>query len=48
VLPLSLIPTFLVPLFLILHFICIAQARNWKGELSRGPATASPMHPSVI
>lgn len=48
VLPLSLIPTFFVPLFLILHFICIAQARNWKSELSRGPATASPMHPSVI
>jgi hypothetical protein len=31
VLPLSLIPTFLVPLFLILHIICIAQARAWKG-----------------
>jgi hypothetical protein len=30
VLPLSLIPTFLVPLFLMLHVICIAQARNWK------------------
>jgi hypothetical protein len=29
VLPLSLIPTFAVPLFLILHFICILQARRW-------------------
>jgi len=30
VLPLSLIPTFFVPLLLILHVICIAQARDWK------------------
>jgi hypothetical protein len=29
VLPMSYIPTFAVPLFLILHFICIAQARRW-------------------
>lgn len=29
VLPLSFIPTFAVPLLLILHIICIAQARNW-------------------
>jgi hypothetical protein len=29
VLPLSLIPTFFVPLLLMLHFICIAQARRW-------------------
>jgi hypothetical protein len=28
-LPLSLIPTFAVPLLLILHLICIAQARRW-------------------
>jgi hypothetical protein len=35
VLPLSLIPTFAVPLFLMLHIICIAQARQWKaGEHS--------------
>jgi len=34
VLPLSLIPTFLVPLFLILHVICIAQARAWKSSSS--------------
>jgi hypothetical protein len=30
VLPMSLIPTFAVPLFMILHFICIAQARQWQ------------------
>ena len=29
VLPLSLIPTFAVPLFIILHIICVAQARLW-------------------
>ncbi len=29
VLPLSLIPTFAVPLFLMIHIICIAQARRW-------------------
>ena len=29
VLPMSYIPTFAVPLFLILHIICIAQARRW-------------------
>jgi hypothetical protein len=28
-LPMSLIPTFAVPLFLILHILCIAQARQW-------------------
>jgi len=30
VLPMSLIPTFAVPLLMILHVICIAQARQWK------------------
>jgi hypothetical protein len=30
VLPLSLIPTFAVPLLLILHVICVAQARRWQ------------------
>lgn len=30
VLPLSVIPTFAVPLLLILHLICIAQARRWS------------------
>jgi hypothetical protein len=28
-LPLSLVPIFLVPLLMILHIICIAQARQW-------------------
>jgi hypothetical protein len=31
-LPLSVIPTFAVPLLLILHIICIAQARRWKEQ----------------
>jgi hypothetical protein len=35
VLPVSYIPTFAVPVFLILHIICIAQARRW-------PATDVP------
>jgi hypothetical protein len=30
VLPMSLIPTFAVPLLIILHIICIAQARHWR------------------
>jgi hypothetical protein len=29
-LPLSLIPTFAVPLLIMVHIICIAQARRWK------------------
>jgi hypothetical protein len=33
VLPMSLIPTFAVPLFLILHFISIAQARQWQEQV---------------
>ena len=32
VLPLSVIPVFAVPLFLILHIICIAQARRWPAR----------------
>lgn len=32
VLPMSLIPTFAVPLFMILHFISIAQARQWHEQ----------------
>jgi hypothetical protein len=32
VLPMSLIPTFAVPLFMILHFISIAQARQWQEQ----------------
>jgi hypothetical protein len=39
VLPLSMIPTFAVPLLLILHIICIAQARRWH-ELRYSPAAA--------
>lgn len=37
VLPLSLVPTFLVPLLMILHIVCIAQARRWshQGEEAR-------------
>jgi len=37
VLLMSLIPTFAVPLLIVLHVICIAQARRWKeGEGSLG------------
>ncbi len=32
VLPMSYIPTFAVPVFLILHIICIAQARRWPAS----------------
>jgi hypothetical protein len=42
VLPMSLIPTFAVPLYLILHFICIAQARQWQEE--RRPNLGQPLH----
>jgi hypothetical protein len=35
VLPLSLIPTFAVPLFLILHVICVAQAKQWPAPQMR-------------
>jgi len=31
-LPLSVVPTFGVPLFVILHVICIAQARRWSKD----------------
>jgi hypothetical protein len=46
VLPLSLIPTFLVPLFLILHLICIAQAR--QGRLANVPMLESTAHSAVV
>jgi len=36
VLPLSLIPTFAVPLMLILHIICIVQARRWSKHTYSG------------
>jgi hypothetical protein len=48
VLPLSLIPTFLVPLFLILHVICIAQARGWKVSPARTRQTGSPAQQPAI
>jgi hypothetical protein len=48
VLPLSLIPTFLVPLFVILHVICIAQARTWKMSSARTRQTASPAQQPAI
>jgi hypothetical protein len=41
VLPLSLIPGFAVPLFIILHIICIAQARRWPTEQPRRIAHAT-------
>jgi hypothetical protein len=41
ILPLSLIPTFFVPLLLILHVICIAQARSWSGEFGNARQAAS-------
>lgn len=43
VLPLSLIPTLLVPLFLILHVICIAQARAWSPEGRTGQVVLGTM-----
>ncbi len=46
-LPLSLIPTFLVPLFVILHVICIAQARAWKGFPGGTRQTARPVQDFV-
>lgn len=45
VLPLSLIPTFAVPLLLILHVICIAQARRWP--VQRYPRVDAPIPSSV-
>jgi hypothetical protein len=48
VLPLSLIPTFFVPLFLILHVICIAQARVWKVAPEHTPLRMAPArHPAI-
>jgi hypothetical protein len=36
VLPMSLVPTFGVPMLLILHFISIAQARQWSSQQAVG------------
>jgi hypothetical protein len=48
VLPLSLIPTFLVPLFMMLHVICIAQARAWKTASQARRQAAGPLqHPAI-
>jgi len=47
-LPLSLIPTFLVPLFVILHVICIAQARSWKTVSESVPQTMRPTQYNAI
>jgi hypothetical protein len=44
VLPMSLIPTFAVPLLMMLHVICIAQARHWneRQNLHAGEQLPSP------
>jgi len=48
VLPLSLIPTFFVPLYMMLHVICIAQARAWKTSSQSQRQTAGPLqHPAI-
>ena len=39
VLPMSYITTFAVPVFLILHIICIAQARRWPATVSAPTGT---------
>jgi len=41
VLPLSMIPVFAVPLLLILHIICVAQARRWP--VRAGQAAGAPL-----
>ncbi len=48
VLPLSLIPTFFVPLFMMLHVICIAQARKWKIASQAGRQVVRPLQHSAI
>ena len=48
VLPLSLIPTFLVPLFVMLHIICIAQARTWTiSSVRTRPTATSVQRPAI-
>jgi hypothetical protein len=46
VLPMSLIPTFAVPLFMMLHFISIAQARQWQEQ--RYPRVGEPLQSSGL
>jgi hypothetical protein len=48
VLPLSLIPTFLVPLFVMLHIICIAQARTWRIAPKPASQAVSPVRHLAI
>jgi hypothetical protein len=48
VLPLSLIPTFLVPLFVMLHIICIAQARTWRVATQRVSQAPGPLQQPAI
>jgi hypothetical protein len=48
VLPLSLIPTFVVPLLLILHIICIAQARRWTPQRHSGILLANSSSTSFL
>jgi hypothetical protein len=48
VLPLSLIPTFFVPLFVMLHVICIAQARAWRATSQTRHQTAGALHHPAI
>ena len=48
VLPLSLIPTFFVPLFMMLHVICIAQARKWKVTSQVRRQAAGPLQLPAI
>jgi hypothetical protein len=40
-LPLSIIPTFEVPVLLILHLICIAQARSWPAVSANRDSTSA-------
>lgn len=44
VLPLSLVPTFIVPLLLMLHFICILQAKGWQTASDEILRSAKPVH----
>ena len=46
--PLSLVPTFLVPLFVMLHIICIAQARTWKAAPQRASQAPRPLQQRAI
>jgi hypothetical protein len=47
-LPLSLIPTFVVPLLIVLHVICIAQARRWPDQSHFNIAPANRASTSAL